>query len=211
VNSHLLEALETTLSDRQLLSHPFYRRWEDGRLSDSELTSYAEQYRYFEAMLPVFLRELSDQLPEGLARKSVLDNLSDEVTAPSHLELFERFAQFYGASPAPLSTATKVLVDSYSQLLRQSPSAALAGLWAYESQGAKIADTKAEGLTNHYGAGTEAVAFWAAHGSIEDEHARWTLDALLALEPDVAGVQDSARLIADAWWAFLDERELVAS
>jgi pyrroloquinoline-quinone synthase len=211
MKSLVLEALDKAVSDHQLLNHPFYRRWEAGQLTRHELTKYAVQYRYFETMLPAFLQELSEQIPVGPARDSVLDNLSDEVTAPSHLELFERFASFYEASLAPISAAMKSLVDSYFQLLRQSPSASLAGLWAYESQGARIADSKAEGLTDHYGAASEAVAFWSAHGSVEDDHAQWTLDALLSLEPDTAEVQGAARLIAERWWAFLDERELAAS
>jgi pyrroloquinoline-quinone synthase len=210
MTKELAHALEAAISDRGLLSHPFYQRWEAGELSVEELRHYAEQYRYFEEMLPQFLRQLSEALPEGVARDSVLNNLADEVATPSHLELFEQFADFYNAGDAPISLAMLRLVNAYSEVLTQSPAAALAGLWAYESQGASIADSKAEGLAQHYGADRSALDFWLAHGSIEEDHAKWTFEALELLEPEENVVNQAARLIADAWWAFLDERELVA-
>jgi hypothetical protein len=151
------------------------------------------------------------RLPEGPARRAVLDNLNDEVSPPSHLTLFEQFAYSFDASDAAISPATSHLVESYAALLGRGPEAALAGLWAYEGQGAQIAQSKAEGLITHYGAQGDALAFWTAHGSIEDDHAKWTLEALSLLEPDLHEVAFGAGLIAEAWWLLLDERELLAA
>ena len=210
MRTELHEALDAALVNRRLLDHPFYRRWEAGQLNDGELTGYAEQYRYFETMLPAFLLSLSEQLPEGPARDAVLDNYRDEVASPSHLELFEAFADFYDATEAPISHAMTALVASYDEVLRRSPATALAGLLAYESQGAAIADSKADGLVKHFNASSDAVTFWSVHGSIEANHASWTMDALTSLEPDEADVEAGARLVGEAWWSFLDERELFA-
>jgi pyrroloquinoline-quinone synthase len=210
MKNKLSDVLELSLSERRLLNHAFYQRWEAGELSFDELRHYAEQYRYFEEMLPLFLGELADVLLDGLSRDLVLKNLVDEVSAPSHLELFEDFAAFYEASDAPISLAMRRLVAAYFEVLAESPVAALAGLWAYESQGAEIADSKAEGLAQHYGANHVALAFWAAHGSVEGDHAKWTLESLEILDPDLAVVHNATRVIADAWWQFLDERELLA-
>jgi pyrroloquinoline-quinone synthase len=210
MQTEINDALAVSLSECQLLSHPFYRRWECGQLSREELTSYAEQYRYFETMLPVFLESLSGQLPEGPARDAVLDNLRDETTPPSHLELFELFATFYGAGDVNASPAMLNLVDAYREVMEESPVAALAGLWAYESQGAAIAKSKAGGLRSHYGVDSAAVTFWDAHWLIEGDHAAWTLEALSMLEPNVDEAARAARLVGEAWWSFLDERELAA-
>jgi len=210
MDTSLNETLRTTLEDRQLLNHPFYRRWECGQLSREELTSYAEQYRYFETMLPEFLQALSEQLPHGAARDAVLDNLHDETFPPSHLDLFDRFASFYGAGDVGASPAMEKLVDTYRHVLETSPVAALAGLWAYESQGAQIASSKAEGLRSHYGADSEAAAFWDAHWVVESDHAAWTLGALTMLARDDHEVSSAARLVGEAWWSFLDERELAS-
>jgi len=204
-------ALDAALTDHHLLDHPFYRRWELGEVSRDELARYAEQYRFFEAMFPEFLESLASQLPEGPARQAVLDNLNDEVSAPSHLSLFEQFAGFFDATDAPISPAMSTLVESYAKLLELGPRESLAGLWAYEAQGAQIAQTKADGLVTHYGASPTATEFWRVHGLVEGDHALWTLEALSLLDSDPAEAQSAARMIGDAWWSFLDERELLAA
>jgi hypothetical protein len=54
------------------------------------------------------------------------------------------------------------------------------------------------------------VTFWTIHGTIEEDHAKWTMAALDSLDPEEIEVEAAARLVGDAWWAFLDERELMA-
>jgi pyrroloquinoline-quinone synthase len=211
MKSALRHHFEAALQDRQLLDHPFYRRWEAGLLSRDDVREYAEQYRYFEAMLPDFLLRLSESLAPGPARNLVEANLRDEVTAPSHLELFERFAEFYGATIADMTPATRRLVNAYFEVLRRGSASALALVGEQTGQGAEIADSKAAGLLDHYGAREAAVLFWIEHGSIEVDHATWTFDALASLKPDVDEVEESARLVGDAWWSFLDERERQAA
>ena len=211
MDTQINDTLADALSDIQLLSHPFYQRWEAGQLSRDELASYAEQYRYFETMLPTFLESLSEQLPEGTARDAVLDNLRDEIAPPSHLELFELFATHYGAANVDASPAMVQLLEAYRDVLSCGPESALAGLWAYESQGAAIASSKAEGLRTHYAVDSAGVAFWDAHWLVEGDHATWTLHAITSLEPDVNDVADAARRVGEAWWSFLDERELVVA
>lgn len=204
-------ALDAALKDHRLLDHLFYRRWEAGEVSRDELKRYAEQYRFFEAMFPEFLEALATQLPDGPARQAVLDNLRDETSAPSHLDLFDTFARSFDAEDAPISPAMSNLVESYARLLELGTNASLAGLWAYETQGAEIAQSKAEGLVTHYGASETAVEFWTVHGLIEGDHAQWTLEALSLLGVDLTEAEVAARMIGDAWWSFLDERELLAA
>src|SRR5205807_3150836 len=86
-------ALETALTGRRLLSHPFYRRWVRGELTVDDLRGYAEQYRCFEASLPVTLGRVRDGISDGAVRAIVQGNLDDETGAEgiSHLELFDRF------------------------------------------------------------------------------------------------------------------------
>jgi pyrroloquinoline-quinone synthase len=200
--------IDDALAGRRLLEHPFYRRWEEGRLSRDELTAYAEQYRHFEAQLPATLTALADEL-DGDAREAVLDNLRDETGTPTHLELFEGFASHYGARDVAPTPAMTKLLAAYGDALASGPAAGLAGVLAYEAQGAEIAETKAAGLREFYGASDEACEFWRVHGLVEDSHAAWLLAAGSGM--DDAGASAGARLVADAWWAFLDERESVAA
>jgi pyrroloquinoline-quinone synthase len=205
------DVLAETLENRQLLSHPFYKRWEAGTLRDGELKAYAEQYRFFEQMLPEFLARLASELPASSARQRVLENLSDEVGPPSHLALFANFASSLGAEDVAISPAMSALVKTYDDVLERGGECGLAGLLAYESQGAAIATSKADGLLEHYNATYDDVTFWRVHGEIEEDHASWTLEALSTLDPTEESIRTGVGLVADAWWDFLDERETLAA
>lgn len=211
MTTHLNELISRSLNGRRLLEHPFYVRWEAGALQDGELRDYAQQYRYFETHLVEFLSALTARLPEGTARDAVSDNLRDEVSSPSHLELFEQFAAFYNADDVAISPAMARLLDAYREVLQRSDVSALAGLLAYETQGAEIAASKAQGLRRHYSASDEAVRFWDVHGTLETTHAKWTLDGLAALSPRDDEVLSASSEVASAWWEFLNEREALVA
>ncbi|HEY7948120.1 MAG TPA: iron-containing redox enzyme family protein [Acidimicrobiales bacterium] len=211
-----LDALfDDILDTRRLLAHPFYRRWEAGALEEGELAAYAGQYRHFEAALPVVLERIAANLPAGRARSLVEANLDDERSVPApHLELFDDFAAAVGAEPSDPTPATAALVDLYLSLADRSPLAALSAVAAYEVQAPSIAASKAAGLLAWYGLDDDGARFWDVHASVDEEHGSWMLDALGELAPDAAEageVSGAATAAADAWWAFLDEREAAAS
>ena len=204
---------ESALTGRRLLDHPFYRRWEAGQVTMTELAGYAAQYRHFEAALPSLLARLEDLVPAGPARELVAANRADELGDPvPHLELFDRFAAAVDAGPEPASPATAALLATYDDLLEEGGAAGLAGFLAYECQAAEVAASKASGLRRHYGLDDEAVSFWEHHAAVDARHGRWLGEALgqtAADGPD--SVLAAVRRGADAWWAFLDEREAVAA
>ena len=141
------------IGDKQLLSHPFYRRWEAGTLTSGELAAYAEQYRHTEAALTGVLSQVASGLPAGAVRDAVNANLADELGRPaSHLELFEAFADAAGArngvSPTP---ATRSLIRLQRSSASSDPVRALGVLAAYETQAATVAAAKAAGLRRYYG------------------------------------------------------------
>jgi pyrroloquinoline quinone (PQQ) biosynthesis protein C len=209
------QALQSALAGRMLLTHPFYRRWEAGELSVGELARYSSQYRHFEATLPGLLRGLAGQLAEAgsvEAEAIVSQNLGDELGNPcSHLELFDRFASAVGGSLSEATTATATLTSTYADLVSESAGAGLAGLAAYETQASAIARTKADGLRLRYAVDAEGTSFWDVHAAMEIEHGDWIVDALATLDARPDQVEAAARRGADAWWAFLDDREAEAS
>jgi pyrroloquinoline-quinone synthase len=207
------EAMASALTGRELLGHPFYLRWQAGELAPSELAEYAVHYRAFEAALPVVLTAVVDRLRaegEVEAAATVGQNLSDELGRPEpHLALFDRFAGALGslsASTVP-GPAAQALVATYADLVADGPVAALAGLAAYETQASAIASTKGDGLRRWYGMDSAGTEFWDVHAGMEADHADWALDSLALLGADPDEVAEAARRGADAWWAFLDERE----
>jgi len=208
-----LEAdLSAALVDRQLLEHPFYRRWEAGTLQPGELGAYAAQYRYFEAELPGMLRTLLARLEPGPAADLVERNLTDEESNPeAHVALFAGFASAVGASDAAPSNATRRLLDTYRQLVESSGGEGLVAMVAYEMQAPAIAASKASGLRRHYGVDALGTRFWDVHASMDQDHARWGMEALVALGTPEHRLIDAARSAADAWWGFLDDREAAAA
>jgi pyrroloquinoline quinone (PQQ) biosynthesis protein C len=206
------EALAEALTGRQLLTHPFYQRWEAGTLAEGELAAYAEQYRLIERALPDTLSAIAAGLPEGHARSLVESNLTDELSAPApHAVLFESFAEAAGAASEVAPTAaTAALLTAVRRASAADPVAALAMVAAYEVQAADIAGSKAQGLRRHYGMDAQGTQFWDVHTTQEVAHADWSIEGLASLEADPAGVRAAARIAADAWWDFLSEREELA-
>jgi pyrroloquinoline-quinone synthase len=206
------EVLAEAIVGRHLLTHPFYRRWEAGTLSEGELAAYAEQYRHIERELPVTLAAIADALPPGAARDLVESNLADELGSPEpHTELFETFADAAGARRDVRATpSTAALLSVVRTTAANDPVAALAMVAAYEVQAADIAASKGDGLRRHYGFGETGTRFWDVHRTQEVQHAGWSTEALAALGADPDVVQAAATVSADSWWLFLSEREELA-
>jgi pyrroloquinoline quinone (PQQ) biosynthesis protein C len=206
------EVLAEAIVGRRLLTHPFYRRWEAGTLTEGELAAYAEQYRHIERELPVTLAAIVEALPAGRARDLVEANLADELGTPEpHAQLFESFARAAGATPdAPATPSTAALLAVVRTTAANDPVAALAMIAAYEVQAADIAASKGDGLRRHYGFDDEGTAFWDVHRTQEVDHAGWSMEALTALEADLDVVQAAATVSADSWWLFLSERDELA-
>jgi pyrroloquinoline quinone (PQQ) biosynthesis protein C len=212
LTERIRKVLSEALEGRQLLTHPFYRRWEAGTLGDGELAAYAEQYRHFERQLPLTLAAVASSLPEGAARDLVEANLADELGVPApHVELFESFARAAGsaASVAP-TPATTALLSAVRTVAASDPVAALAMVAAYEVQASDIAASKADGLRRHYGMDADGTRFWDVHTTQEAEHAGWSVEALALLDADPDVVRDAARVAAEGWWNFLSERDELA-
>jgi len=204
--------LAEVLRDRRLLDHPFYRRWEAGTLAPGELAAYAGQYRHFEALLPTVLETVVGRLADSEACALVQANLDDERGVPApHLELFDAFAESVGApSFAAPTAATERLTTLYAAMAELAPVAALGAVAAYEVQAPEIATSKAQGLRARYGIDATGTAFWDVHGGIDDMHAEWIVDAIAMLGDTPEELIEPARAAAQAWWAWLDEREALA-
>jgi pyrroloquinoline quinone (PQQ) biosynthesis protein C len=141
----------------------------------------------------------------------VAANLADEQGDPiPHTELFEQFAVAMAAGAEAASPAATGLLGTYDDLLSDGPTSGLAGFLAYESQAAEIAESKAEGLRCHYQLDDSALRFWDHHALVDDRHDVWARQALAASECTDDTVESALRRAADAWWAFLEERETLA-
>lgn len=203
---NLDEKLTALLHGRELLTHPFYQRWERGELAVEELATYAAQYEHVERQLPLTLAACAPLLPEGPRRAALEENLADELGRPEpHLTLFTSFASSVGAEPTSPSPATQTLVSVYNDAPASGASFALGVIAAYEAQAADIASSKADGLRRWYELDSTGTRFWDVHAELETTHARWLMDA--AADVDHEEFLAGAAVSRDAWWGFLDERE----
>jgi pyrroloquinoline-quinone synthase len=193
---------------RHLLSHPFYMKWSQGKVSLETLQEYSKQYFHYEKALPGFLKCALDHIDDEQARSAVHEVLVDESSNPRpHTEMWLDFAAGLGLSAeevksSPASRQTTNLVETYTSLCNRGQDEAIGALYAYESQQPEVAQAKADGLIAHYGIdSTPALAFFKLHSVLDIQHAKALKTALVDSELG----RESAHLALDAWWGMLDQ------
>ena len=110
-------------------------------------------------------------------RKILLENLQDEENKDAdHPRLWKDFATEMGADPEKIETVkqedfTKNMIDNFFKQGRASYAEGLASLYTYERQIPEIAETKIQGLKNHYGCSSKkGLEFFEAHKSADVHH-----------------------------------------
>lgn len=200
--------INAIIKERHLLTHPFYVRWSQGKVTMEALQEYSRQYYHYEKALPGFLSSALEHIDEGPVRSAVNEVLVDESSNPRpHAEMWLDFAAGLGVSAeevkaAPASPQTTNLVETYISLCKRGRDEAIGALFAYESQQPEVAQTKADGLVAHYGVDTvPALAFFKLHAVLDIQHTAALRSALVDSELS----RESAHLALDAWWGMLDQ------
>ena len=196
------QRLEQASSRHDLLSHPFYLRWNAGELSASELARYAGEYRH----LVVALASASEQAARSagqLAERGAIEaDLSAELADHAceereHIALWDDFLRAAGPrlGGEPLA-ATRRCAAIWAGDEERSFAATLGTLFAIESTQPRIARSKREGLTAHYGfAAGSATAYFQLHETSDGAHAQL---AARALAGSLSGSGKGERAAAEA-------------
>lgn len=206
--------INTIIKERHLLTHPFYQRWQKGKVTMEVLREYAKQYYHYEKALPEFLEASLSHLDEGTAKDAVARVHADETSHPkAHTEMWLDFAGGLGVTPEEVRASeptprTKNLVETYHSLCARGSEEALGAIYAYECQVPDVAKTKADGLREHYEV-TDATAlkFFDLHATLDIEHAK----AIRSGFSDSETARESAHLALDAWWGMLDQFEQMSA
>lgn len=208
----LRSKLDRATTPVRLLDHPFYKAWSAGTLTLEDLSYYATQYwRQVEAF-PGYLQTVAERLPDGVARRSVLDNLADERD-DDHPGLWIDFAEALGVerahvSETPIAPETAACVDAFATAMSDaSPAFALGMLYGYESQTPAVAETKVAGLRDHYAIEGPSVAYFELHGELDIAHSAEMASAIedvVADEIDAGDAEAGAKAGAEAIWGLLD-------
>ncbi|HZU44926.1 MAG TPA: iron-containing redox enzyme family protein, partial [Terriglobales bacterium] len=153
-------------------------------------------------------------------RRAVLSNLNDEEGCDegrpgrAHADLWLDFAAGMGADreevrrEAPPAYINELTAFFHHVATESAPEAALAAFYAYESQVPRVAEAKARGLKESYGADDAACAYFTVHQTADLAHSQVWLQQLrkrVALDPAAMGTAlQAAEAAAQKLWQALD-------
>ncbi len=192
-----------SLRDRwNVLEHPFYTRWSEGKLERDELAFYAGEYRHavialaeaVDAAARAVEPEVSAQLDEHAAEEA------------EHVELWDGFVHALEAdidrAPRPETVACHESWTAGRTGLEH-----LVAAFTIESGQPAIADTKLRGLVERYGFEEgPATEYFALHAERDHEHAaqsRELIDERLA-DADLDRLLEVAEGVLRGNWELLD-------
>ncbi len=208
------QRIDSKVSERAMLSHPFYQAWTEGRLPLDTLRAYARQYFHHVEAFPRAVSAVHSQCPSRAGRRMLAENLAEEegldAGKQDHATLWMQFATGLGESERAvldqeLNDETTALIDTFRRLSQRSYAAGLGALYAYESQFPAVAAAKIDGLIERYGIeDEETLRFFRVHETADVEHSavcRELLDALSPAEREEAVA--AGEELAGALWGFL--------
>jgi pyrroloquinoline-quinone synthase len=209
-----LDDLDARIAARSILHHPFYRAWSAGALTRRHLAAYARLYYPHVAAFPEYLQAAAERAELPAVRAELMENLREERSEPRpHAELWLRFAEAVGADPAMVRAArpapeVQQSVDEFRRLCAGTTAAALAALYAYESQQPEVSRAKAIGLRELYGVcDEEALSYFSVHAETDLRHRAGERRAIgLCLEAGASTqeIHDAAERALAAYGSLLD-------
>ena len=203
--------LNEKLDEYHLLNHPFYKSWNEGKLTREIIKDYAEQYYQHVKAFPRYISATHSLCEDLDKRKILLENLQDEEKdGADHPKLWKNFALAIGAEKNEIDSVKKEkftteMIDNFFKHSRTSYAEGLASLYTYERQIPEIAETKIRGLKNHYGVSSkEGLEFFEVH-KVADVYHREACEKLLdgLSKEEQIKAEKSALSTAKYLWNFL--------
>jgi pyrroloquinoline-quinone synthase len=206
--------LKNELLKYNLLNHPFYQMWNEGKISISTLQEYSKQYMFQVKALPTYISATHSITEDTDMRKILTENLADEeINGEDHVSLWVDFARGLGVSEEEIKTAHKShsiqnLITICKEHASKSSASGFGVLYAQEHNYANIATTKKEGLEKHFGMSfqKEATKFFTVHEKADVWHAEQVEKLLNKLTLDEQKqALESGVAVMKALNGFLDE------
>lgn len=217
-NNQFISELEKILEEKSILKHPFYERWNEGKLKINELRDYAKQYYHFVKHFPMFVSSVHSNCEDTGIRRMLVENIADEdgynTGIEDHPELWLMFAHSLGISKQECENAgicreVQDSIEGFYRLCRNKDfRVGLGTLYGYEKQIPEVSRIKIEGLKNYYCIDNEeALKFFTVHHKADIYHSKAELDALLKscdTDEKKDKVLDAAKKSASLYWQMLD-------
>jgi pyrroloquinoline-quinone synthase len=203
--------LNKKLDQYHLLNHPFYKSWNEGKLTREIIKDYAEQYYQHVKAFPRYISATHSLCDDIEKRKILLENLNDEENKDAdHPKLWKNFAIAMGADSDKIEEVkadqfTQDLINNFFRNGRSTYAEGLASLYTYERQIPEIAETKIQGLKKFYGVSSEkGLEFFEAHKKADVYHREECEKLLDGLSKEEQGIAEKAALsTAKYLWNFL--------
>ena len=203
--------LNKKLDQYHLLNHPFYKSWNEGKLTREIIKDYAEQYYQHVKAFPRYISATHSICEDIEKRKILLENLQDEENPNAdHPKLWKNFALAMGADADKIEDVkrewfTNDMIENFFHQARKSYAEGLASLYTYERQIPEIAETKIRGLKKFYGVTSkEGLEFFEAHKAADVIHRKECEKLLDALtEEEKVKAEKASMLTARYLWNFL--------
>lgn len=217
-NEQFIKELNKILEEKSILKHPFYQKWNEGKLTFRELQDYAKQYYHFVKHFPMFVSSVHSNCTDPDIRKMLVENIADEdgfkTGIENHPGLWLKFAGSLSVAPtdcekAELCGEIKDTIDGFYKLCRDSDfRVGLGALYGYEKQIPEVSRIKMEGLDRFYDINNaDDIRFFAVHRDADVFHSQAELDALLRscqTDEEKKKVLDAAKKSASLYWQMLD-------
>ena len=205
------QELNKKLDQYHLLNHPFYKSWNEGKLTREIIKDYAEQYYQHVKAFPRYISATHSICEDIEKRKILLENLQDEENPNAdHPKLWKNFALAMGADADKIEDVkrewfTNDMIENFFHQARKSYAEGLASLYTYERQIPEIAETKIRGLKNFYGVTSkEGLEFFEAHKAADVIHRKECEKLLDALtDEEKIKAEKASMLTARYLWNFL--------
>lgn len=175
-----LTQLDDTIRSRGLLTHYFYEhKWNNGELTKEELQKYAKEYFHLAKAVPGIVSRVKDRAIER-GMKDMLPEIESNIKEETeHIELWKRFAKSLDVSEAELENyephkLTKEAVTELENLATSSLEDGVTAMYAMELTLPEIAQSKKDGLCEHYNLTSEdAHIYFDEHLNEEEHFAVW--------------------------------------
>ncbi len=182
----LREAVET----HPAVTHPFLRRFAEGKLTRWQIWGYASQHYHLVCFFPAYLEAVVDGTPDLEVRRLLREILEDEYMRPqgferSHPALYRRFLRAVGFGEedwhrVPLLPATRAFVQLHLDMTLRSWLEALGAVgpgheWAIPLMFPHLV----QGIERSLPLDATALEYFQLHINLDVEHGRVLQESLL--------------------------------
>lgn len=169
-----VSGFDDRIRSRSLLTHYFYaQKWNKGELSADDLRTYAKEYYHLVRNVPVILEAVKKRAIErGIETNLIDENLAEEY---EHVTLWERFGKSLGLNADDLrshepTSQTAEAVSGLRKLAEGTFEDGVAVMYALELDLPAIAESKKDGLCEHYALESEDAHVYFDEHLNEEEH-----------------------------------------